>query len=606
ETDPRVFGKLSWQASPKSTVQAWLEWAHTKVTGSNGDAFTPLAATTGEDDPEVIWNLSWKRVVSDSTILNVAWAGFSGKHDFNPASGFSIPGRFNVKTEISSGNAERFELLDRVRNQVNVSLSHHASEFIKGDHDFKIGAEIERSTLHNRSGFPGNAFFQDNSGPEIDPSTGMSDAFTQVQTGGAFEAHARNDRISLYAQDSWTITPRVTLNPGVRLDVNRGTVAGSTVFSTSPVAPRLGVAWDLAGDGRTILKAHYGRYYEALYMDFYEDMDPGAFSPLTTEKIFDTSGFVEPVSMIPGQKFAMDPGLRQPYLDQFIAGFEKAVGHGIVLSGTLVRRENKDLIETVSRDGQFVKIRGQVPGTGQRVTMYDYLNPGTDVLIYTNPPELHRSYRAMILTATRRMRGNWQLAASYVLSSARGNTDNLGAMGTDSKGTGANSPDFYGHFLDTPNSLVNANGRLTHDQKYQAKLQATRVFPSLHLSVSAGYTYHSGDTWTPRTDCLLTDDGNGVIGDGILGCHSFPQGTVLYFAEPRGSRRLPARNELDLHVEWTRDAKGDAGLRVYGDVFNANNQGRATEAETFVGPDLGKPGTLSFPRSLRLGLGYAW
>ncbi|MBI3449268.1 MAG: TonB-dependent receptor, partial [Acidobacteria bacterium] len=46
ETDPRVFGKLSWQASPKSTVQAWLEWAHTKVTGSNGDAFTPLAATT--------------------------------------------------------------------------------------------------------------------------------------------------------------------------------------------------------------------------------------------------------------------------------------------------------------------------------------------------------------------------------------------------------------------------------------------------------------------------------------------------------------------------------------------------------------------------------
>jgi len=606
ENDPRLFAKLTWQASDRSTVQGWLEWDHTRLTGGDGDAFTPLEATTGEDDPEVVWNFEWKDRITPSSILNVASAGYSGRQDFNPASGFGVPGRFDVKTEVASDNAAHFELRDRTRNQVNASLSKAISGGASGDHDVKVGVEIERSTLHNRSGFPGGAFFQDNAGPEIDPSTGMPDTYTLAQIGGAFEVRARNDRASLYVQDSWRLTPRVTLNPGVRLDLNRGSIPSGTVFRTHPLAPRLGVAWDVKGDGRSVLKGHYGRYYEALYMDFYDDMEPGAFAPLTTQKIFDTSGFVQNIATTPGQKFAMDPGIRQPYLDQYILGFDKDVGGGVVISGTLVHRENRDLIETVSRDGQFVPIRGEVPGTGKMVTLFDYLNPSTDVLIYTNPPELHRSYRAAILSATRRFRKNWQLAASYVLSRARGNTDNLGAMGIDSPGTGANSPDFFGHFLDTPNSLVHAEGRLTHDQKHQVKLQATRVFPSLHLAVSAGYTYHSGDTWTPRTDCLLTDDGNGVLGDGILGCHAFPQGTVLYFAEARGSRRLKARNELDLHAEWSRDVAVERGLRLEADIFNVTNQGRATEAETFVGPDLGQPGTLNFPRSFRLGLGWTW
>lgn len=606
EIDPRFFGKLTWQASPSNTIQGWLEWAHTKITGSNGDAETPLEATTTEDNPEVVWNLSWKSVLSEASILNVAWAGYSGHHDSNPASGFSTPGHLDVKTEEASGNAQLFGLLNRLRHQVNVSLIHHASDFMKGEHDSKIGAEIERSSLHNRAGFPGGAFFQDNAGPEIDPSTGMSDPYTLAQFGGDFEARARNERVSLYAQDSWRIGTRLTLNPGLRMDLNRGKVSSGTVFRTNPLAPRIGFAWDLKGDARSVLKAHYGRYYEALYTDFYQDLDPGAFLPLTTQKIFNTSGFVQNVSTIPGQKFAMDPHIRHPRLDQYILGFDREVGHGIVLSGTLVYRRNRDLIETVSRDGQFVPVKGEIPGTGRKATLFDYLNPSTDLLLYTNPPELHRTYRAAILSATRRLRGNWQLQASYVYSRARGNTDNLGPMGIESPGLGANTPDFYGRFLDTPNSLVNAEGRLTHDQTHQVKLQGTRLFPSLHLSVSADYTFHSGDTWTPRTDCLLTDDGNGVIGDGILGCHSFPQGTVLYLAEPRGSRRLPSRSELDLRVEWTHALAGDRSLRLYGDILNLNNQGRATEVETFLGPEAGKPATLNFPRNLRLGVEYAW
>ena len=208
-----------------------------------------------------------------------------------------------------------------------------------------------------------------------------------------------------------------------------------------------------------------------------------------------------------------------------------------------------------------------------------------------------------MFSATRRFSQNWQLQASYVYSKTTGNIDNLGF---DETGLGANTPFFDGHFLDTPNSLVNAQGRLTHDQTHQVKIQGTWDVPSINMSYSANYTFHSGDTWTPRNDCLLTDDGNGIIGDGIFDCHEFPQGPVVYFAEPRGGQRLPARNEIDFHAEWHPDLGQHQQISLQLDIFNLTNQVRPTEVETMVGEDLGQPATLNFPRNIRIGIRFDW
>jgi hypothetical protein len=601
--DPRAFSKLTWQANEKNTIDGWLQWAHTKIQGRNGDAFTPLEATTGEDNPELVSHLTWKSSLSDYSILSVAYGGYSGKRDFDPHNGFLIPGRIDAQTGIASVNASQFAHLERSRHQINASLTHHAIDLITGFHDFKIGAEIEHSNVRDHYGSPGGSFFVDNEGPEEDPSTEEEDFFTLATFGGGFDARGTNNRISLFLQDAWRITEDLTLNPGVRLDINRGSVEGDTVFETNPIAPRIGFAWDLRGDGISILRAHYGRYYEALYSSFYYYMDPGAFFPEVTQRIFNTSGFVETISASQGQQYAMDPNIKQPFLDQYIFGFDRQIPHGLVLSGTFVYRKNKNLIETVSRDGIFVPVAGIVPGTGQQITLFDYLNPGTDVLLYTNPDGLERTYHAAIISLSSRLTQHGQLHASYVYSKARGNIDNLGF---DEAGIGANTPFFDGGFLDTPNSLVNADGRLTHDQTHQIKLQGTWVIPSIDLSFSTNYTYHSGDTWTPRSDCLLTDDGNGVIGDGIVDCHEFPQGPQLYFAEQRGSRRLPARNEIDIRAEWRHDFR-DVGLLAFQvDVFNLTNKIRATEVETVADEELGQPATLNFPRNVRFGIRFLW
>jgi carboxypeptidase family protein len=153
QKDPRLFFKTTFQADRTNMIEGWVEWDHTKVIGRDADAFTPLEATTGEDNPEVVGNVRWKSELSDHSVLSVAWGGYSGRHDFNPFNGFLTPGHLDAQTDTASVNARQFGKLNRNRNQLNASLTQ-----IINKHIFKFGTEIEHSVVHDRYAFPGGNF----------------------------------------------------------------------------------------------------------------------------------------------------------------------------------------------------------------------------------------------------------------------------------------------------------------------------------------------------------------------------------------------------------------------------------------------------------------
>ena len=96
----------------------------------------------------------------------------------------------------------------------------------------------------------------------------------------------KNTAIGAFWQDSWRVNPHVTLNYGVRYDVEippkfkapQGLAAAAyktlglqkgIQTDTNNIQPRIGLAWDPKGDGKTVVRASYGMFYDHPLLGLY-------------------------------------------------------------------------------------------------------------------------------------------------------------------------------------------------------------------------------------------------------------------------------------------------------------------------------------------------
>ena len=78
----------------------------------------------------------------------------------------------------------------------------------------------------------------------------------------------------------------MSLEPGLRLTVNRGSVPGrGAVYSTTPIGWRLGAAWDILPSHRTVLRGHYGRYFDPTFNYIFSVQDVTGRSVAVTYEI---------------------------------------------------------------------------------------------------------------------------------------------------------------------------------------------------------------------------------------------------------------------------------------------------------------------------------
>ncbi len=89
--------------------------------------------------------------------------------------------------------------------------------------------------------------------------TGIYNPAGFTQTFGATEVAQTNPNFGMYVQDEWKITPTVTLNLGVRYDLQWLDTINT---DTNNVAPRLGVAWVPFAARRTVVRGGAGLYYD--------------------------------------------------------------------------------------------------------------------------------------------------------------------------------------------------------------------------------------------------------------------------------------------------------------------------------------------------------
>jgi Carboxypeptidase regulatory-like domain/TonB dependent receptor len=596
EKDPRSINKLTWAVSPNVRAEGFVEYDRYQIHGRGANATHPTTNVTSiELSPEWNWNGQITWTIDSKTMLNVRNGGYTGYFPIDPTPPASRSGPFphvDGLTGIHTGNIASFGQFDRNRNVTAATLTRYADHFAGKSHEFKFGFEFERSKIRNESGYPGGRYYYDYGGAPY-----------QVYLWNGYVTNATAKRTSVYAQDAWTITDRLTANLGLRLDVNRGSVPTGNVLSNNALAPRAGLAFDLTGDHQTVIRANFGRYYDALFGGQFEFMDLSQQNPHITASVLGPNNFQVLNTRNSATNLGIDPNLRQSYVDQFLAGVERQLIPNLSLTGQVISRRFRDFMGFVDTGSIYAPVQKVDPGPdgksgtaddGQSLTVFNLTNPGKSFDLFTNPANAFRDYKAFQLIANKRYSSNWQASLSYTWSHTNGtvgnNTGSNSGSGSATQGLGQT-----GQFAD-PNHAINANGDTVFDFTNQVKLDGTYRLPAFGgFNVSAVYRYTTGMAWGR-----------------VATIRGLAQGNETVRIQPIGTLRTDPINNVDFRVEKTFPlGSNDRRVGVYLDLFNLTNQGVIDNGVSggvisTSGSTLGNPNNWISPRIARLGLRFTF
>ena len=163
-------------------------------------------------------------------------------------------------------------------SQVNNSLSYFIPSWY-GEHSLKTGVQFFQPDYDGAfpSSEPWGASYTFSTDPRDpnDPSTYPAPTRYSVVLGDP-SYHILNNTWGAFFKDDWVVSPKLTLNLGFRYDVELGTVNTDLQNPIEPgekrgdynnIAPRLGFAYDLRGDGRTVLRGGWGRNFDKVLLN---------------------------------------------------------------------------------------------------------------------------------------------------------------------------------------------------------------------------------------------------------------------------------------------------------------------------------------------------
>jgi hypothetical protein len=528
---------------------AWLKYYESPSDGFVidywGNAAGEREALTSQNQTANNWAAQWSGVLRDNWSMEAAVASYASILEvtsFELSNRLSNAPIFNQADEKYYNGATFDGSTDRPRQQFNVA-SNWFLNLGGRSHDVKAGFDFQNMESGAEFKYPNSQVYEDES---YDQVTGARvplyrydyEAGPSISTGEIY---------ALYLRDKMQLGNRVTLEAGLRWEKQTGgSDIGVATVDTNVIAPRLSGAYDLSGDGKTLVTGSYGRYYASIIQGFSDEF--ASIAQQTNYDLYTWNGsqyvFTESVR-VGGSDFPTNTDLRPYHMDEYTIGFQRQVGRYMGLGARYINRDWGNLID----DLRSFRPDGSVERT---VVNYD---------------EAERDYHGVQFTMEKRFSNNWTVQGSYTYSKTEGNHFEQSFTG-------------LGNYLDaqcrtTVDPTIGVNGtipcaevqngankfgRPIHDRPHNFKINGAyaRPFGPVNLTVGALTEFISKRRYERSRAVNVLQPGTTNVID-----------SATYFYEERGAFQVEGlENYLDFSSEltWRIASTHQAGFKA--EIFN--------------------------------------
>lgn len=413
---------------------------------------------------------------------------------------------------------------------------------------------------------------------------------------------------SFFVNDKWDLNDNFSFNLGVRYDQANGKNQSKvTTVDDSAVSPRLGMTWDLQGNGRHRFSASYSKYASKVdqgagdatsqggrYGSYYWNYRGPAINPVgtptsqlvpTAEVIrqmfewFDAQGGINNTSLlavisIPGFTSRIGEDLTAPNMSEYSIGYGSQLTPRAFIRADFIHRHWNDFY-VLRRDLSTGKVKLPAPSTAS-------VDQG---VIETGDYDLERSYNGIQTQGQYRITEALTFGGNYTWSELRGNVEGeqfnnatvlAGCNGTASvPGTdsGVCAPEYQGFEENHP------VGYLSGDMRHRASAWLQYTIPTGvgRFNASLLQRYHSGLPYSAAASIDVRQQTDptrpNFLPDGVVnpGYVNAPTRVWYYFGE-RGGFRADDITSTNLGLNWESPPVRGATVFVQTDFINVFNE----------------------------------
>ncbi len=618
------LGKLTYQLNQKNKLIGYYQWGQKEQPNRLPFAaytYTSPEQTNLQNSGSWVYKGEWNSTVSDKLYLEVRYGDFGYYFPLISNSSANFSWRDSGRAVVEGAN--QIWQIDRDRKQYNLASTYFL-DTAKGSHTFKAGGELlkERSWEGYLQQFGGNIDHLYTNGA----SNTVSFTFPTATDAGKLSAHddltakAYLDQIGLFINDTWAIG-RATINAGFRYDRYKGwvpeqqqlagslaqwapqfpslanqvtakTFAEQTFYTWGVAAPRIGMTFDLTGDGKTVLKGNYGLYWHNPGVGVGGNGNPNTAAKQATYTWNDINGDRR---WQPGEEgsqtsaslegaIGVDPNIKAPYTHEASAWVERQLSDTMGMRAGFVYKTEDDLIATyqpLRRPSAFtvpysftdIGVDGRT-GTSDDKVLTFYGIPNAQAANFSNRQvvmnvDQYSRYKTFEVSMNKRYGSKWSASMGYGFTMLQ---------------------DFPNGPVRNPNNpgiqdrtLWNFKASGSYDAPW-----GIRLSPVVRHQSGSNYARTLAITAPAALGLTATSSGAG--------------GTA--YAEPMDANREDNIWVFDIRAERNFNLTNRMRFRAYFDAFNMTNSHASETISRATGLGYQKPANILAPRTARVGFRF--